>query len=108
LIAEVAATSASYDLHEKSTVYRRNGVREYIVWRVRDGELDWFILRKSEYQQLAPEGDTHRSKVFPGLWLDTAALLSGDLARVLAVLRQGIGTAEHTSFAESLKRPLGT
>src|SRR5437879_6656906 len=34
LIAEVAASSASYDLGSKLDVYRRSGVREYIVWRV--------------------------------------------------------------------------
>ncbi len=36
LIVEVAASSASYDLHEKLNAYRRNGVREYVVWRVWD------------------------------------------------------------------------
>src|SRR5438067_6966374 len=35
LVAEVASSSASYDLHAKLHVYRRNGVREYVVWRVR-------------------------------------------------------------------------
>lgn len=32
LVAEVAASSASYDLHTKLGAYLRNGVREYIVW----------------------------------------------------------------------------
>jgi len=31
LVAEVASSSVSYDLHAKLRVYRRNGVREYIV-----------------------------------------------------------------------------
>jgi Uma2 family endonuclease len=31
LIAEVAASSASYDLHEKLQAYQRNSVREYVV-----------------------------------------------------------------------------
>src|SRR5215510_12464605 len=34
LIVEVAASSASYDLHVKREVYLRNGVQEYVVWRV--------------------------------------------------------------------------
>ena len=34
LIAEVAASGASIDLGDKLRAYRRNGVREYIVWRV--------------------------------------------------------------------------
>src|SRR5262249_50398042 len=44
LVAEVTASSASYDLHDKLHVYRRNGVREYIVWRVLEQEIDWFVL----------------------------------------------------------------
>ena len=36
LIAEIAASSVSYDLSLKFEVYRRNGVREYLVWRVQD------------------------------------------------------------------------
>ena len=31
LIVEVAASSASYDLHDKKRAYQRNGVREYLV-----------------------------------------------------------------------------
>lgn len=34
LIAEVAASSAAYDLHDKKRAYRRNGVQEYLVWQV--------------------------------------------------------------------------
>ncbi len=36
LVAEVAASIASIDLHDKKRIYRRNGVQEYIVggcWR---------------------------------------------------------------------------
>src|SRR5256714_11903768 len=36
LVAEVAASSVSLDLHAKFHVYRRNGVKEYVVWRVED------------------------------------------------------------------------
>lgn len=31
LIVEIAASTASYDLHEKLKVYRRNQVQEYLV-----------------------------------------------------------------------------
>jgi Uma2 family endonuclease len=31
LVGEIAASSASYNLHEKLRVYRRNGVPEYVV-----------------------------------------------------------------------------
>lgn len=95
LIVEIAASSASLDLHEKLQVYRRNGVREYLVWRVYDGELDWFVLREGQYEPLAAdEAGVIRSEVFPGLWLAIAALLSGDLATVLAVQQQGLAATE--------------
>lgn len=65
LIAEVAASSASIDLGYKLRAYRRNGVREYIVWLVYRRRLDWFSLREREYVSL--EGDAEgvvRSQVF--------------------------------------------
>jgi Uma2 family endonuclease len=104
LVAEVAASSASYDLHTKLDVYRRNGVREYLVWRVLDDEFDWFVLRNGQFQPLAPDaGGVLRSEVFPGLWLDAAALLRGDMSRVLAVVQQGLASPEHAAFVQRLQ-----
>jgi len=37
LVLEVASSSVSFDLNTKLHVYRRNGVQEYLVWRVLDG-----------------------------------------------------------------------
>ncbi len=39
LIVEIAASTASYDLHDKFRAYRRNGVREYLVWVVLEEEF---------------------------------------------------------------------
>ena len=44
-----------------------------------------------------------RSRVFPGLQLHADALLTGDLARVLAVLQQGIQSPAHAEFVERLR-----
>src|ERR1022692_3269442 len=44
LINEISASSASYDLHSKLEAYRRNNVKEYVVWRVLDRVIDWFVL----------------------------------------------------------------
>ena len=54
LVAEISASSVSYDLGKKLQVYRRNGVREYIVWRVQDRQIDWFVLREGQYDRLSP------------------------------------------------------
>ncbi|MBD2253034.1 Uma2 family endonuclease [Nostoc parmelioides] len=102
LIVEIAASTASYDLHEKLKVYRRNQVQEYLVWRVYDNQFDWFKLQAGEYIQLEVNTDNIlRSQTFPGLWLAKSALLSGDLATVLAVLQQGLSTPEHQDFKKS-------
>ncbi len=104
LIVEIAASSATYDLHDKLRAYRRNGVREYVVWRVHDRQIDWFALEDDEYRRLEPDGaGLIHSTVFPGLQLLVGALLAGDLASVLAELRRGIGTAEHAAFVERLR-----
>jgi Uma2 family endonuclease len=103
LVIEVAASSVSYDLREKKRVYWRNGVREYLVWQVYDGRVDWWELRDGEYQPLAPdERGVLKSGVFPGLWLDVPALLDDTMARVLATLQQGLATPEHAAFVAEL------
>jgi Uma2 family endonuclease len=105
LVAEVTASTASYDLHDKREVYRRHGVCEYLVWRVLDRQFDWFVLRAGAYERLAPAPDgSLRSTVFPGLWLDPAALLRGDLPAVLALVQQGLASPEHAEFAARLRQ----
>jgi Uma2 family endonuclease len=105
LVVEVAASSASFDLHTKLRVYRRNEVREYVVWRVLDGAIDWFILRQGAYAPLPlSAAGFYQSEVFPGLWLDPAALGRGDLAAVLQVLEQGIASPEHAAFVARLQQ----
>jgi len=92
LIVEIAASSASYDLHDKLRVYRRNGVQEYIVWRTYSQQIDWFYLDAGEYKPLAADAGILRSQQFPGLWLASDSLIAGDLAKVLQVLQQGIAS----------------
>ena len=55
LVVEIAASSASYDLHDKLRAYRRIGVQEYIVWRTLDGSVDWFRLKDGEYGRVKSE-----------------------------------------------------
>ncbi|MBE9224292.1 Uma2 family endonuclease [Phormidium sp. LEGE 05292] len=104
LIVEIAASSASIDFNQKLKVYRRNGVQEYLIWRVYDGEFDWFRLNAGEYIKLETnENGIIYSQTFPGLWLDKAALLAGNLAKVLSVLQQGLASQEHQDFAQKLQ-----
>jgi hypothetical protein len=83
--------------------YRRHGVREYLVWRTQDQAIDWFVLREGRYDRLPPdEKGVYRSETFPGLWLDAAAMLHGDLATVLKVLGEGLASQEHQGFIQRL------
>ena len=87
-IVEVAASSVSYDLHQKKEAYRRNGVREYVVWRVLDRAIDWFRLQDGQYVAIEPDADGRiESEQFPGMKLHVESMLAGDLAAVLAHLR---------------------
>jgi Uma2 family endonuclease len=105
LIGEVSASTVSIDLHTKLEVYRRNRVHEYIVWRVDNEAIDWFVLRGDQFDRLPLGADgIYRNEVFPGLWLDAAALLRTDLQRVLDVLQQGIATSEHSAFVAQLRQ----
>jgi Uma2 family endonuclease len=106
LVAEVAASTASYDLHEKKRVYRRNGVLEYIVWLADEARLEWWELTEGEYASLPVENGIIKSRIFPGLWLAADALLNGESAQVLARVQEGIASKEHAAFAAKLKAKL--
>ena len=101
LVAEISASTASYDLHDKLNAYRRSGVREYVVWRVWDQAIDWFVLHEGRYERLPGSDDgIFRSRVFPGLWLDARAMLNGDVEQVLKTLETGLASPEHAAFVE--------
>ncbi|AFY30812.1 Uma2 family endonuclease [Calothrix sp. PCC 7507] len=105
LVAEVAASSAANDLYDKKKAYRRNGVKEYIVWQSLENKLDWFSLQNGEYVLLEPGADgVIKSQVFPGLWLNVQGLLSGEMTQVLAVLQNGLDSQEHQVFVQQLSK----
>lgn len=88
LVAEIAASSASYDLHQKKRAYLRAGIQEYLVWIADEDRLVWWELRDDEYAEVpASEAGLLESPGFPGLIIDTRALLAGDLATALAALK---------------------
>jgi Uma2 family endonuclease len=103
LVAEVSASTVSIDLNKKKEVYLNAGVQEYVVWRVLDNAVDWFVSRGDQFVSLAPGPDgLLRSEVFPGLWLDVAALLRGDYKRMHEVLCLGVASPEHAAFLHRL------
>ncbi len=103
LMVEIAASSVAIDLHTKKQVYRRNGVKEYIVWQALEQKISWFSLEKGEYVDLPVDTDgIIRSRIFPGLWLAVASVLAGNMQHVLKVLQEGVQSPEHAAFVRKL------
>ena len=104
LVAEIAASSAAYDLHIKRRVYARSGVQEYLAVQIYEKRIDWFILREGVYQPLTPDEEgILRSETFPGLWFHPAPFWAGDLAALLNVLQAGLSSPEHATFTGRLR-----
>jgi Uma2 family endonuclease len=101
LVCEIASSSESIDLNAKKRDYEQYGAKEYLAVTVRLGKVFWFIRNEAnQFVELPADADgILRSRIYPGLWLDPAALLAGDLKRVLEVLNQGLATSEHAAFA---------
>jgi Uma2 family endonuclease len=105
LLAEVSASSASYDLHVKLEVYEAAKVPEYVVVLLYEREIRWHVLVDGKYQVLPADADgIWRSRIFPGLWLDGAALFAGNMQQVLRKLEEGCHSPEHRAFVEELLR----
>lgn len=93
LIVEIAVSSRARDLGVKKRLYERMGVREYLIAIAKEEKFIWNELTASGYRPIEPDADAIiRSRFFPGLWLDTAALVRHDLAGLLAVVQQGIAS----------------
>jgi Uma2 family endonuclease len=103
-VLEISASSASIDLHAKFRVFQRNKVREYVVWRIHDAIVDWFVLENDKFAPLAPDAEgICRSPSFPGLWLSSKALIRNDMAEVLRVLQLGLESPQHAQFVARLQ-----
>lgn len=100
---EISGTSALFDLREKLALYELAGVDEYFVVLMWEPEVRWFQREQGRFEQREiPADGIVRSRVFPGLWLDTQAILKREIRQALAVLKQGLATAEHQEFVQNL------
>ena len=103
LVIEISKTTRYIDLGPKLIDYGRAGVSEYVVRSIDPDAIHWFRQTEGALARVAPDPDgLYRSTVFPGLWLDPAALLSGDLTRLYQVVELGVATAEHAAFVARL------
>ena len=103
LVVEVSTTTRYVDLGPKKADYERAGVQEYLVRAIDPDEIYWFGQEQAELVQRSVGDDgLYRSTMFPGLWLDPAALLRGDRRRLHAVVNLGCATPEHAAFVARL------
>jgi Uma2 family endonuclease len=104
LVVEIAHSTEAIDLNRKKLRYERAGVDEYVVVLLRQKEVRWFVLHEGRYQPMNADDDgLLRSRKFPGLWLDPAAMLGGDLRRIREVAEAGLASPEHAAWIAELK-----
>ncbi len=102
LIAEVAHSTRSMDLHLKRERYAAAGVIEYVVLCLAPLRLHWFDLREGT-TLLPTSNGAFQSRMFPGLWIHEDALLNMDYRQVMAVLHEGLASREHEEFVSNLR-----
>jgi len=100
LVAEIADPhTEELDSVAKLRAYKQAGVIEYLLILSTPPRVRWFIRHEGRLADQAIPGDgVLPVRSFPGLWLDTAALLANDLPQVVATLQRGLGTPEHAAF----------
>jgi len=105
LVLEIANTSGNRDLGVKFDQYERAGVQEYVVWLTQSRTIQWFQRnRAGRFVPLKPRSDgVVCSQVFPGLWIDPAALIARNAKRVYEVIDLGLASPEHAAFAAKLQ-----
>jgi hypothetical protein len=102
LLAEIADSSRAVDLHQKKTDYEEAGVIEYLVLSLEEEQLHWFDLASQRPLKPNRQG-IFRSSVFPGLWIDSRALLARNSARLIQIVQQGLASSPHATFVKRLE-----
>lgn len=103
LIVEIAHSTRAIDMHQKRDDYRSAGVREYLVLCVRERELHWLDFKSRRPLRADPQGIC-RSRAYPGLWFNGAALLDQSRRAVLATIEEGLASPEHAAFVRQLQK----
>jgi Uma2 family endonuclease len=101
LVFEVAHSSLAIDLHEKRRDYHASGVLEYIVLDVELNRVHWFDLAANGPLAIPADG-VLRSRIFPGFWIDTRALVERDVTLLADCLDEGLASPEHRQFVTQL------
>jgi Uma2 family endonuclease len=102
LVVEVSVSSFSRDFGVKLDLYLRVGVREYLTVLPFSKQVTWRYVSRGRYREIEPSEDgLLRSRIFPGLWLDPAALWNPKHS-VRKALEQGTRSPDHAAFVRRL------
>jgi len=105
LAMEISRSSRSYEMGPKLALYERAGVTEYAAALIEEQRIEWRVLEEGSYRLMPPSAEgIYKSRVFPGLWLDSSAFWREDNATLVEVLEQGLRSEEHARFLDTLKR----
>ena len=101
-VAEICHSSRAYDLGPKLALYQSAGVDEYLAVLVEERRFEWRVLVKGSYELLAPgKVGIYRSRILPGLWLDSSAFWN-ESPELLQTLERGLASPEHAAFVARL------
>ena len=100
LAVEVSDSTRRRDSGPKRRDYERNGVLEYLMLDLPGRRVRWFVRGEGgAYEEMSPDADgLLKSRAFPGLWLDPAALLAGDRSALKAASAAGLASPDHAAF----------
>lgn len=105
LLVEVTGSVRTKVFRRRLDAYDRAGVREFLVATADPRDLALYARQGNCLEQVSLSGDgLLRSAVFPGLWLDAAALFADDLNEIIASLDRGLSSVEHADFQAFLAR----
>ena len=91
------------DMNQKRQDYEQARVLEYLVLCVEERELHWFSFTTQKMIRPDRQG-VARSNVFPGLWIDVAALVERDGRRLIETVQKGLSSRAHAAFVKRLEK----
>ena len=103
-VAEICHSIRAYDMGPKLPLYERAGVDEFLAVLVEERRFEWRILIDGSYELMKDDGGVYRSRILPGLWIDSTAFWSGDSSAWMHSLEQGLASQEHADFVARLAR----
>ena len=103
LVAEVATSSVRLRSGYANSMHtERAASTSTSSGEVLDRKIDWFVLNDGRFEPQLPSAEgILRSTIFPGLWLDQAALFEDNLNAVLAIVQRGLSSLEHSDFVRA-------